>query len=150
MSTDDRYYEDFAVGARFDLTPILVEEGEVVAFAQRYDPQAMHVDKQAAEAGPFGGLIASGWHTVSLLMRRYVQDFLPAGAALASPGVDELRWLKPVRPGDTLRGRVAVLDKRVSRSKPDRGLLITHLEGFNQHGECVVSFKPINLVRLRG
>ena len=128
----DRHFEDFVPGEVSEFGPIAIDEADVVAFARRYDPQPVHIDPDAAAAGPFGGLIASGWHTASLVMRILVEHYLARGAALASPGVDELRWLQPVRPGDVLRVRVTVLEARRSRSKPDRGLVRTRIEALNQ------------------
>jgi acyl dehydratase len=146
---DDRYFEDYVPGAVFEFGPIEVEEQELIAFAQRFDPQFIHTDPEAAARGPFNGLIASGWHTVGLLMRLYVQHYLTAVASLASPGVDEVRWTRPVRPGDRLTLRVTVTETRRSRTKPDRGLVHSYLEGINQDGEVVATLKAMNLVGLR-
>lgn len=138
--TGDRYFEDYAVDAVFTCGPIVVVREELLAFASAYDPQPMHVDEAAAATGPWGGVIASGWHTVSLMMRLYVDNFLSSVASLVSPGVDELRWLAPVRPGDALTARITVLEKRRFRSEPMKGLIKAKLEGFNQEGVLVVSF----------
>jgi acyl dehydratase len=108
----------------------------------------MHVDPAMAKEGPFGGIIASGWHTIGLMMRLFVDNFLPKNG-LAAPGIDEVRWPRPVRPGDTLRVRVTILEARRSRSKPDRGLVRGLVEVFNQHDEIVLTMKPMNLVRCR-
>lgn len=145
----DRYFEDYVPGAVFVFGPIEMTEAELLTFAERFDPQSIHTDVAAAAQGPFGGLIASGWHTVGLLMRLYVEHYLTAVASLASPGVDTLRWIKPVRPGDRLRLRVTVLDKRRSRTKPDRGLVFSRLEGLNQHDDLVVSMDAMNMIGLR-
>jgi acyl dehydratase len=145
----DRHFEDFVPGASSRFGPIHIDEAEVIEFARRYDPQPIHIDPAAAALGPFGGLIASGWHTVSLVMRVLVENYLARGAALASPGVDELRWLKPVRPGDVLHVRVTVLDANRSRSKPDRGLVRTSIEAVNQRDEVVLSMIAMNLFRCR-
>src|SRR5699024_839340 len=125
------------VGSVYEFGPIEVEESEVIAFASRFDPQAMHIDPAAAAAGPFKGLIASGWHTLSLMMRLMVDNYLSTVAGLASPGVDEVRWVRPVRPGDHLVLRVTVLEARPSRSKPDRGVIFSLMEALNQNGEVV-------------
>jgi acyl dehydratase len=146
---EDRYFEDYVEGAVFEFGPIAVEETELIAFAKRFDPQSIHTDPEAAARGPFNGLIASGWHTIGLLMRLFVEHYLTAVASLASPGVDELRWTKPVRPGDRLKLRVTVSETRRSRSKPDRGLVHSFCEGINQHGEVVTTFKAMNLIGLR-
>ncbi len=146
---DQRYFEDYVSGAVYRYGPVAVTREAVVAFAAAYDPQPMHVDEAAAAAGPWGGLIASGWHTVSMLMRLFVDNFLSPVSALVSPGVDDLRWLTPVRPGDTLTATVTVLDKRRSRSDPMKGLIKTRLEGFNQDGVKVVSFVGSGFFRCR-
>ena len=143
-----RYFEDYPVGAVFIGGPISVSEQEILDFARRYDPQPMHVDKAAAEAGQFGGLIASGWHTGSLMMQLFAEHFVPAGN-LASPGLDELRWLRPVRPGDQLSLRVTVESARRSRSKPDQGVVTSFVEVLNQTGAVVMTLKPISLMHCR-
>jgi len=142
------YFEDYPVGAVFVGGAIDVSEQEILDFARRYDPQLMHIDRAAAEAGQFGGLIASGWHTGSLAMRLMVEHFVPSGN-LASPGLDELRWLRPVRPGDRLSLRVTVETARRSRSKPDQGVVTSLVELLNQNGEVVMSLRPISLMRCR-
>ena len=143
------YFEDYPVGAVFTGGPITVSEQEILDFARRYDPQPMHVDKEAAERGAFGGLIASGWHTGALMMQLLAKHFVPRPGNLASPGLDELRWLKPVRPGDRLSLRATVLSARPSRSKPDQGIVTSLVELINQNGEIVLSLKPISLMRRR-
>ena len=150
MPEHDRYFEDYLPGSVFEYGEIRVEEAEIVEFARRYDPQLIHIDRDAATSGPFGGLIASGWQTASLMMRLLVDQFLPATASLGSPGIDELRWLRPVRPGDAVRIRVTVLDATRSRSKPDRGIVRTLIEVLNQHDEVVMSLKPMNIIACRG
>jgi len=145
----ERYFEDYAVGASDEHGPIRVEEAEVIEFGQRFDPQPIHIDRAAAEAGPYGGLIASGWHTCALMMRLLVDQFLSPASSLGSPGVDELRWLRPVRPGDRLTVRTVVTEARLSRSKPDRGLIRTRVELINQAGEVALSLIAMNLVRSR-
>jgi acyl dehydratase len=144
-----RYFEDYVPGSRFDGGPIVVDESEVIAFARRYDPQSFHVDAAAAAGSAFGGLIASGWHTIAMTMRVLVERYLSEASSLGSPGIDELRWLKPVRPGDELSVRVTVLETKRSRGKPDRGLVRSSIEVGNQRGEQVLSMIAMNLVRLR-
>lgn len=144
-----QFFEDYSAGGVFEFGTAAVSEAEIIEFARRYDPQYLHIDAQAAARGPFGGLIASGWHTVSMTMRLLVEHFIPAAASLGSPGIDELRWLLPVRPGDELRVKVTVMEARRSRSKPDRGLLKSLMEVFNQRGELVMSMRAMNFVRLR-
>jgi acyl dehydratase len=145
----ERYFEDYHVGMIDEFGDIAVTAEEIVEFARRYDPQSMHVDPLAAAQGPFGGLIASGWHTASMVMRLFVEHYLSKVATLPSPGVDELRWVRPVRPGDTLRVRVTVLETKRSRSKPDRGLVRGLVEVLNQNDELVMTQRPMNLMRCR-
>jgi acyl dehydratase len=146
---DDRYFEDYVEGDVHNLGSVTVEADEIVAFAKRYDPQNFHCDPEAAKATPFGGLIASGWHTAALMMRLYVEHYLTHVASLASPGLDELRWLKPVRPGDRLSVRVTVLKAVPSRSKPDRGAVTSLVEVFNQVDEPVMTLKAVNIIARR-
>ncbi|MBI2962411.1 MAG: MaoC family dehydratase, partial [Deltaproteobacteria bacterium] len=115
------YLEDFRVGEIIELGSRAVGRDEIIEFGRRYDPQPFHVDEQAARESIYGGLIASGWHTASMFMRLMVDGMIAGSRSMGSPGVDEIRWLKPVRPGDTLRGRVVILEVVPSRSKPDRG-----------------------------
>lgn len=144
----DRYFEDYTVGATYICGTFTMTEDEIIQFATLYDPQMMHIDRDLAARGPFGEIIASGWHTIAKTMRLVVENFLPHNG-LAAPGVDEVRWLRPVRPGDTLTLHATIQDARLSRTKPDRGLLHILLELLNQHGEVVLSLKPMNLARVR-
>ena len=146
---DDRYFEDYIEGDVHDCGTIAVEADEMLAFAKRYDPQDFHADPEAAKQTPFGGLIASGWLTAGLMMRLYVEHYLTHVASLASPGLDEMRWLKPVLAGDRLSVRVTVLKTVPSRSKPDRGAVTSLIEVFNQAGELVMSLKPVNFIARR-
>ena len=147
---DDRYFEDYRPGFECVYGPVAVTEAEVVEFGRKFDPQDMHTDPDKASRGPFGGLIASGWHTAALLMRLYATYYLSKVASLASPGLDELRWYKPVRPGDELRIRVRILEASPSRSKPDRGMVRTHVVVLNQREEVVMSLKAMNILQRRG
>lgn len=144
----DRYFEDYTVGATYFCGSFSLTEDDMIRFASLYDPQAMHVDRALAARGPFGGIIASGWHTVALTMRLIVENYLPHDG-LAAPGIDELRWPCPVRPGDTLTLHATVRDARRSRGKPDRGLIQSTMEAINQDGSVAMSMKPMNLVRVR-
>ena len=146
----DRWFEDYVPGAVCVFGDIEITEADIVEFARRYDPQPMHVDPAAAARGAFGGLIASGWHTIALVMRTLVEHYLSHVAAIVSPGIDELRWMAPVRPGDVLRVRVTVEEAIPSRSKPDRGLVRTLIEALNQRDEVVLSMRAMNLMRRRG
>ena len=136
-----RYWEDFAVGEVTELGSATVSADEIVEFARRYDPQPFHVDEAAAQSGPFGGLAASGWHTAALFMGLFVRSILNESASMGSPGVEELRWLAPVRPGDTLTGRVTVTGVQPSSRNPKRGTVITTSEVFNQDGTLVMTMK---------
>jgi acyl dehydratase len=147
--TKERYFEDYIPGTVFEYGEIRIDEAEILEFARRFDPQDMHVDREAAKRGRFGGLVASGWHTGAMMMRLLADNFLPKAASLASPGIDELRWSFPVRPGDVLRIRISVLEATPSRSKPDRGMVRTLIEVLNQDGKIVMSLKPMNIIARR-
>lgn len=136
-----RYFEDFKAGDVTEVGPVSVSEEEIVDFATRFDPQPFHIDPEAAKASPFGGLIASGWHTTALFMGMFVRAILLDSASLGSPGVEEIRWTAPVRPGDTLTGRVTVTDVQPSATNPLRGTVFTTNEVFNQNGERVMTLK---------
>ncbi|HYR00273.1 MAG TPA: MaoC family dehydratase [Casimicrobiaceae bacterium] len=144
-----RHFEDYVPGAVCVYGAISVTAESILEFARRYDPQPIHTDPEAALRGPFGGLIASGWHTIALVMRVLVERYLSHVAAIVSPGIDELRWTLPVRPGDVLSVRVTVLEATISRTKPDRGLVRTLIEALNQRGEVVLSMKAMNFIRRR-
>ena len=145
----DRHFEDYVPGAVFEYGEIPVTKDEIVEFARRFDPQYIHVDPERALQGPFGGLIASGWHTAAMMMRLIVDNFLPKSASLGSPGIDELRWLKPVRPADVLSVRLSVLEATRSRSRPDRGVVRTLCEVLNQDREVVLSLRAMNIIARR-
>jgi acyl dehydratase len=136
-----RYWEDFAIGDSTDFGPVTVSEEEIVEFATRFDPQPFHVDAEAAAQTPFGGLIASGWHTTALFMGMFVRSVLLDSASLGSPGVEEIRWTAPVRPGDTLAGRTTITDMQPSAKNPKRGTVFTTNEVFNQEGALVLTLK---------
>ena len=140
----ERYFEDFAVGETLELGSVQVSAAEIMAFAEQFDPQPFHVDPVRAEASVFGGLVASGWHTAGLYMRLFAEGVLNRAPSLGSPGVERLRWLRPVRPGDTLRARFTVLDARPSRSRPDRGIVRSRGEMINQDGEVALSLEATN------
>jgi acyl dehydratase len=136
-----RYFEDFREGESVDLGSITVGEQEIVEFASRYDPQPFHVDPAAASETPFGGLIASGWHTAALYMSLFVRGLLLDAASLGSPGVEDLRWRAPVRPGDTLHGRATIVSTRPSQTNPGRGTVIAEHEVRNQDGTVVMTMR---------
>jgi acyl dehydratase len=144
-----RYFEDYVPGMTRDCGSVSVDQAEVISFASQFDPQPFHVDPVAAASGPFGGLIASGWHTAGLVMRLIVDHYVAAESSLGSAGLDELRWPHPVRPGDTLRVHVTVMEARKSQSKPDRGIVKTLIEAENQGGQTVMRATAINFIRVR-
>lgn len=143
IPADQRYFEDYPPGAVYEFGSISVTAEEIMDFARHYDPQYFHLDPKRAEQGPFGGLAASGWHTAAMMMRMFADHYLSSAASLGSPGVDELRWTRPVRPGDTLSLRVTTLEATPSRSKPDRGLLRILMEVLNQRREVVMSVRAM-------
>jgi acyl dehydratase len=149
VPAEDRYFEDYVPGAVYEYGYVTVSEAEIISFARQFDPQPIHVDPGFAASGPFGGLIASGWHTTAIGMRMIVDHYLSRVASIASPGIDELRWPAPLRPGDSVRMRATILEARRSRSKPDRGLVRTHGELINQNGETVLTLTAMNLIRAR-
>jgi acyl dehydratase len=144
-----RYWEDIKEGEVVELGRRTMDKERMIAFAREFDPQPFHTDEKAAEASIYGGLIASGWLTGSTLMRLLYDGFLKDTASLGSPGIDELRWLKPVRPGDTLTGRLTVIEATASRSRPDRGIVRTRMELMNQDGEAVMTITGVNFISRR-
>jgi acyl dehydratase len=144
-----RYFEDYVPGLTVDCGSFSPSEAEIIAFAEEYDPQPFHVDPAAAAAGPVGGLIASGWHTTSMMMRLLVEHFISGETGLGAAGIDEIRWPRPVRPGDTLHVRATVLEARRSRSKPDRGIVQSFVEINNQDGETAMTMKATNFFLTR-
>nr|WP_316642170.1 MaoC family dehydratase [uncultured Roseateles sp.] len=134
-------FEDFVVGQVREFGGRTVSKQEVLQFAAAYDPQPLHLDEAAAEASVLGGLSASGWHTCAMVMRMMCDDYLLNSTSQGSPGIDNLRWLRPVRPGDTLRVRMTVLEARESKSRPQIGLIRSSWAVFNQHGEQVLSME---------
>jgi len=144
-----RYFEDYRPGDVFELGSRAVSEAEIIEFGTRYDPQYFHTDPEAAKRSIWGGLAASGWHTVGLFMRLLVDAHLKDVDSIASPGVDEIRWLKPVRPGDRLSARITVIEATPSKSGAPRGMLKTLGELFNQKGELVMTLRAMNLIGTR-
>ena len=137
QSEEPRYWEDHEVGRKYPLGSTSFTAEEIVEFAEKFDPQSFHVDAEAAKSSLFGGLCASGWHVAD------------KRTALGSPGLDELRWLKPARPGDTLTAWVECADKVPSKSRPTMGVIHEHWTAVNQNGELVMTAKGINMVRRR-
>ena len=147
--SDALYLEDFTPGREFLTDGVTITEAQILDFALAFDPQPFHLDVEAAKQSIFGGLIASGFHTMALTFRLFAQTRALAASSLGSPGVDELRWLRPVRPGDTLRAVVRVAEQRPSTSKPDRGIVRLQWTTLNQAGEPVLTMTSMQLVRRR-
>ena len=147
--SDLLHWEDFPAGAVRDCGSTLVSREAVLDFARQFDPQPFHVDDEAAKNSLFGGLAASGWHTCSMAMRLMCDAYLLRSTSLGSPGIDELRWLQPVRPGDRLRAAVEVLAVKASQSKPDRGVITVQQALINQHGERVLTLIGRGMYRRR-
>lgn len=143
------YWEDFYPGQVRETGGYALSEEEIIEFAKKYDPQPFHIDKDKARQSVFGGLIASGWQTASLCMRMLCDLYLLEAASMGSPGVDEVRWVKPVRPGDTLRLKSTVLETRASNSRPDMGTVRSRSEVYNQHGELVMHMSGVGMFRRR-
>jgi acyl dehydratase len=143
------YWEDFYPGQVLETGGYSLSEEEIIEFARKYDPQPFHIDSEKAKQTFFGELIASGWQTASICMRMICDLYLIEAASLGSPGVDELRWVKPVRPGDTLRLKSTVLETRASSSRPDMGTVRSRSEVYNQHGELVMHMSGVSMFRRR-
>jgi acyl dehydratase len=139
-----QYFEDFHPGDVIPVGSVEVTEPEIIAFASQYDPQPMHIDPEAARTTIYGGLIASGWHTTSLFMRLLVENLVAKTVSFGSPGVDELRWPRPVRPGDTLSGQMAIVETRASNTRPNMGIVRWRGEVRNQQGEVVLTLLGTN------
>ena len=144
----ERYFEDYIEGKSYELGEVTVDYDEMVEFSRRFDPQAMHIDEKEALAGPFKGIIASGWFTTSLAMKLFVCHYLSDVSSMASPGLDGLKWLHPVRGGDKLKVTATVKGTFQSRSKPDRGVVKTFLEVKNQNEILVMTIDGVNMVAL--
>lgn len=142
-------FEDFTVGQVIDCGSRLMTAEEIVAFATQFDPQPFHVDAEAGKRSIYGSLIASGWHTVSLAMRMACDTYLIGSTSAGSPGVDDIRWLRPVRPGDTIRMQSVIVEVRPSASKPDRGVVVSEWRVFNQHDELAMTTRGMGLFMRR-
>jgi len=139
------YFEDFFVGQEIDLGARKVSEEEIIAFAREFDPQPFHVDRDAAGASIYGGVIASGWHTCSMMMRMVVDGLMCDASSMGSPGLDGVRWLKPLRAGDTLHVRYRTTQVKASNSKPDRGVVWSTWVASNQHGEEICTIDGMGM-----
>jgi acyl dehydratase len=147
---DDRYFEDYEVGVTYEFDEAeSLSEAEIIEFGEAYDPQYFHVDPVAAIEGPFGGLVASGWQTTALMMRLFAHHYLTSVASLGGHAADEMRWFRPVRPDDRLRLRVTVVEANPSRSKPDRGVLISRVELIDDADRPVFSGNVLNFIGRR-
>jgi acyl dehydratase len=144
------HFEDFAAGNVACYGPRTITREEILAFAAEFDPQPMHADEEAARATMLGGLVASGWHTCALAMRMMADGFVLASASMGSPGVDEVRWLRPVRPGDSLTVRSTVLETRPSGSRPGMGFIKFRHEMLNRSGDCVMTLVSSMMIARRG
>ena len=149
MSKIKYYWEDFAAGQVRDMGTITPTREEIIAFARQFDPQPFHLDDEAAKASVFGGLCASGWHTCAMAMRLMVTNFLHETSSLGSPGLDSLKWLKPVFPGDTLRLQHTILEVKPMSKRPDVGMVHTLWEMFNQNGDKVLHMDGWSMFRRR-
>lgn len=143
------YWEDFPLGETLEMGAHTFTEAEIVAFARQFDPQPFHLDPQAAKESLYGGLIASGWHTCAIGMRLMCERYLNGAASLGSPGLDNIRWIRPVRPGDTVSFRRIVLEKRASTSRAGMGLVKNRWEATNQHGELVLTMEGWSMLGRR-
>lgn len=144
---DTRFLDDLTPGLLFTSPGLTLTEADIIDFAWRYDPQPFHLDANAAANSPYGGLIASGFQSLAICFRLFIQSGVLAESSMGSPGIDELRWLAPVRPGDTLHSEIEVLEVRPSNSKPDRGIARLKYQAVNQRGEAVLSFIVMHLLR---
>ena len=149
MSTIQWYWEDMQVGQVRDLGSATLTREEIVDFANQFDPQPFHLDEEAARQSVFGGLCASGWHTCSLAMRLMVTNFLCHTSSMGSPGLENIRWLKPVFPGDTLRLQSSVLETRPMGKRPDIGMTRNLWEMFNQHNDKVLHMEGWGMFKRR-
>ena len=144
------YLDDLTIGQTFKTSGVTLTEADIIGFALKYDPQPFHVDVVEAAQSPYGGLIASGFQTLAFCFRLFIQHGVFLKSSIGSPGIDELRWLAPVRPGDTLTTEVVVLEVRPSTSKPDRGIARLKYQASNQHGNVVLSFIVNHLLKRQG
>lgn len=143
------YWEDFSLGPREPFGPRLITRDEIIDFAREFDPQPMHLDDEAAKQTMLGGLSASGWHVCSLVMRMAADSFILDAASMGGPGIDEVKWLKPVRPGDELTLKTTVTEMRPSNSRPEMGFVRYLFEMVNQNGETVATVECPNMIERR-
>ena len=141
------YFEDLNKGDNYTLGPIFVSKKEILEFANKYDPQVFHIDEKKAKESLFGGLCASGWHTCSLYMKMLCDGFIKNLASLGSPGMNQIRWIKPLFPNQNITGKVTIISKTPSRSKPNIGSLITDSEVYNNKKEIIMTLQSISIVK---
>ncbi len=149
QAANERYFEDYELGGVYEFGAVTVSESEIIEFAQRFDPQPFHIDPQLAKRSIYGGIIASGWHSSSIMMRLLVDNFVSSVAGMGSPGVDQIRWPIPVRGGDELSIRITVTEMRRSKSKPDRGIMKNLTVLLNQNGEVVLEMQGTSFIACR-
>lgn len=145
----EKYFEDFRVGEKIHTKEKTLSSEEIIEFGTLYDPQPFHIDEKAAAESPYGGIIASGFHTIGTSFRLFIDTGVIGSTGMGSPGMDSIRWIKPVRPGDTLRVEAEVIEARASRSELGRGIVLMEFRTFNQKNEMVLSMRSVNLVRRR-
>ncbi|HCU89487.1 MAG TPA: acyl dehydratase [Gammaproteobacteria bacterium] len=148
-ATHERFFEDYELGGVYEFGSVTISEAEIIDFATRFDPQPFHINPKRAKQTIYGGIIASGWHTCSIMMRLLADNFISSTAGMGSPGVDRLRWPIPVRGGDELSIRVTILEMRQSKSKPDRGIMKNLTELLNQNGEVVMEMQGVSFIACR-
>jgi acyl dehydratase len=149
QNKDERWFEDYRAGQVYEFGPAVMEEAEILDFGRRFDPQPFHTDPDIGAASPFGGLAASGWHVCAVMMRLLVDGLISRAASLGSPGIEQIRWVKPVRPGDALKCRLTITSARRSRSRPDRGIISMHVAVLNQNAEVVMTCSGAGLYKAR-
>ncbi len=141
------YFDDFAVGRRFATAPVTLSETQIVEYAEIYDPQPIHIDRAAASRGPYGGIIASGYQTLATAFAQWIRLGHVVDSSLGGPGMDEVRWSKPVRPGDTLETTIEVIEARLSGSRPDRGIVVLAFAIATREAGTVCSFKATSFIK---
>ena len=147
---DGQYFEDFAVGDVFRVGPVALAEADIIEFGRQFDPQPFHIDPAAAAETIYGGIIASGWHTVCATFRALIDAGFLRGGGMGSPGLTELRWIKPVRAGEGLEVTLTVVSSRPSRTRDDRGYVELDFAAINPAGETVMTYRVVEVVRRRG
>jgi acyl dehydratase len=148
-SAKDYYFEDYKIGSVYETDSVIVTEEEIIAFGKQFDPQYFHVDPIAAKGSMFGGLVSSGWHTCAIFMKLYVDNFVSPISSLGSPGVEQIRWITPVRPNDSLRLKIVIKEAKRSKTKHMLGIIVPYAEMYNQNGELVMTMTATNFFKCR-